>query len=61
MEDTIKDTMKDTNDYTCEFCQYCAENPHYGECGDIYTGYCNLRQKPIDFIDVSCEHFILEE
>ena len=42
---------------TCFDCIFEVENPHYGECGDVYTGYCTKKDKPVDVNDLSCNDF----
>ena len=45
----------------CQHCIHCVENAHYGCCGDISTGYCNLMEKPVDLNNNVCDKAEFED
>ncbi len=42
---------------TCIDCCHATDNAHYGECGDLATGYCNYKDVPINLDNGVCENY----
>lgn len=52
-----KEEERVMDESTCIDCCHATDNAHYGECGDLATGYCNYKDVPINLDNGVCENY----